>query len=277
MSKWFKIAKTTSMMYEKIAIIGAGNMGAAIARGISKANLLEPASIVVSDIDQTKLKMLGNEGFTTATGNQSVAEGADMVITAVKPYYTLDVLKQVAENLTSNQLLVVVAAGISTKAIREVISRDIPLFLAMPNTAIAICESMTCLSTPNAKKEDINTMVSFFDRLGKTFVVDESLMGASTVLAACGTAFALRFMRAAMTGGVEMGFKPDVARLIAAQMVKGASQLMFETNTNPEDEIDKVTTPKGITIKGLNEMEHHGFSSSVIKGMLAAYEKVEEK
>jgi pyrroline-5-carboxylate reductase len=263
------------MKYNKIAIIGAGNMGSAIAKGILKSGLLDHGHLVISDIAQQQLDAL--QHITTATDNIKAARDADMIITAVKPYHTEEVIQNIKPALdVKKQVLVCVAAGIHSGKIQKITGNDIPLFMAMPNTAIGICESMTCLATPNAPQKTLNEMISFFNQLGKTFVIEESLMGAATVLASCGTAFALRFIRAAMAGGVELGFKPETSRLIAAQMMAGASQLMFESHNNPEEEIDKVTTPKGITIAGLNEMEHHGFTSSVIKGFLKSFHKVEE-
>lgn len=266
------------MEINKLAILGAGNMGGSMAQGFRKTGILSPASITVSDPDEEKLEFFKQLGLTVTTDNRQAVKGADIIITAVKPYLTEAVLQEIQNDIDPhNQTLVIVAAGITSHHVNSILGTTVPLFLAMPNTASAICESMTCLASSNATQEQMNQMVHFFNAIGKTFVVQESLMGASTVLAACGTAFALRFIRAAMTGGIELGFKPDDARQIAAQMMKGASQLMFETNNNPEEEIDKVTTPKGITITGLNEMEHAGFTSAVIKGLTKSHEKVEKK
>jgi pyrroline-5-carboxylate reductase len=102
-------------------------------------------------------------------------------------------------------------------------------------------------------------------------------MSAATVLSSCGIAFALRFIRAAVQGGVEIGFGAAEADLITAQTVKGAAELILMSGNHPESEIDRVTTPGGITIAGLNEMEHNGFSSSLVKGIEAAYKKIENK
>jgi pyrroline-5-carboxylate reductase len=113
--------------------------------------------------------------------------------------------------------------------------------------------------------------------LGKVVVIDEKLMDAATVLGACGIAYALRYIRANIQGGIEIGFDAATASLIAAQTVKGAAELLIKTGRHPEQEIDKVTTPKGCTIAGLNEMEHQGFSSSLIKGISASFEKITHK
>ncbi len=144
----------------------------------------------------------------------------------------------------------------------------------MPNTAIAIGESMTCICKQYADAQQIKYVEQTFDQLGKTITIDEKLMDAATVLGACGTAYAMRYIRANIQGGIEIGFSAAVASLIAAQTVKGAADLLLRNNSHPEQEIDKVTTPKGCTIAGLNEMEHQGFSSSLIKGLIASYKKI---
>ena len=144
----------------------------------------------------------------------------------------------------------------------------------MPNTGIAIRESMTCISYLNANEQQIELVLSLFKALGEVVIIDEKMMDAATVLGACGTAFAMRYIRANIQAGVEIGFDAKTAKLIASQTVKGATELLLKHGSHPEQEIDKVTTPKGCTIVGLNEMEHRGFSSSLIRGVVASYEKI---
>jgi pyrroline-5-carboxylate reductase len=120
-----------------------------------------------------------------------------------------------------------------------------------------------------------NAIGELFSGLGKSIFINEEMMDAATVLAACGIAFAMRFIRAMMQGGIEIGFDSKTAKLIVNQTVKGAAQLLIQNELHPEEEIDKVTTPKGYTISGLNEMEHNGFSSSLIKGILTSFNKIE--
>jgi pyrroline-5-carboxylate reductase len=125
-----------------------------------------------------------------------------------------------------------------------------------------------------AKIDDLVLVQDLFNQLGKAITIDEKLMDAATVLGACGTAYAMRYIRANIQGGIEIGFSAATASLIAAQTVKGAAELLLKHNSHPEQEIDKVTTPQGCTIAGLNEMEHQGFSSSLIKGLTASYKKI---
>jgi len=166
-----------------------------------------------------------------------------------------------------------VVTGIWIKDIQEIVGEGFPVFRAMPNTAIAIKESMTCICSVHASQEQTAFVSGAFDTLGKSVFIEEKLMDAATVLGACGTAYAMRYIRANIQGGIEIGFSAKVASLIAAQTVKGAAELLLQKNTHPEQEIDKVTTPKGCTIAGLNEMEHQGFSSSLIKGIVTSYKK----
>jgi pyrroline-5-carboxylate reductase len=152
--------------------------------------------------------------------------------------------------------------------------KKVAVVRAMPNTAIAIQESMTCICARNINEDQQQYVSDLFMQLGKVVTIEEKLMDAATVLGACGIAYALRFIRANIQGGIEIGFDSATATLIASQTVKGAAELLIQTGRHPEQEIDKVTTPKGCTIAGLNEMEHQGFSSSLIKGISASYDKI---
>jgi pyrroline-5-carboxylate reductase len=144
----------------------------------------------------------------------------------------------------------------------------------MPNTAAALCESMTCLSSLSQFTQGLKTAQSLFENVGKTLVIDETQMASATALCACGVAFFLRAIRAASQGGIEIGFHSDEAFTISAQTARGAATLLLDNDTHPEAEIDLVTTPMGATIAGLNEMEHQGFSSAMIKGITTSTEKV---
>ncbi len=260
----------------KIAIIGGGNMGGAIARGLTKGTLVAPSNIRVSDLNETVLADLKkyNEAINTTTNNVSAIAGADLVIIAVKPWLVETVVNQIKANLDySKQIVASIAAGITFEHLNALLEKEgsyPALFRVIPNTAIAILESMTIIAASNTSKEQEALIKTIFDELGKSIIVEERLMAAGTSLASCGTAFALRYVRAAMEGGVELGFYPDQAKEIVAQTVKGAVELLLTNGTHPESEIDKVTTPGGITIKGLNEMEHAGFTSAVIRGLKAS-------
>ncbi len=259
---------------KKIAIIGGGNLGTAMALGLIKSEFVSANAITITKRNTLTLAGLESVGVNVSADNVQAVKNAEIIILAVKPFQIKEVLETIAPELTSNHIVISVVTGINLEEMRSVIQKDIPLFRAMPNTAIAIQESITCISSINSTTEEKNYVNSLFSTLGKIALIDEKLMNAATVLGACGTAFAMRYIRANIQGGIEIGFDAATASLIAAQTVKGAAELLLTTHTHPEQEIDKVTTPKGCTIAGLNEMEHQGFSSSLIKGIAASFAKI---
>jgi pyrroline-5-carboxylate reductase len=257
-----------------IAIIGGGNLGTAIAEGLLKSNFAQPGQITVTKRNTATLSSLKEQGINIHSDNNKAVAGNEIIILAVKPFQIKEILESIKNDLTPKHTLISVVTGISLDEIKSIAGNEIPLFRAMPNTAIAIRESITCISSLQAGDEQKQYVEDLFSKLGKIANIDEKLMNAATVLGACGTAYAMRYIRANIQGGIEIGFDAKTASLIAAQTVKGAAELLLTTNTHPEQEIDKVTTPKGCTIAGLNEMEHQGFSSSLIKGIAASYNKI---
>jgi pyrroline-5-carboxylate reductase len=261
-------------MNKKIAIIGGGNLGTAIAEGLIKSKFCKPADITVTKRNTATLKQLATKGVQVTSDNAIAVRNSELVILAIKPFQVSEVLNGLKKELTSKHILVSVVTGVLMTEIETTIKKKLPVFRAMPNTAIAIQQSMTCISYTNASATQINFVNDLFSTLGKVTMINEKLMDAATVLGACGTAYAMRYIRANIQGGIEIGFDATTATLIAAQTVKGAAELLLQNGTHPEQEIDKVTTPKGCTIAGLNEMEHQGFSSSLIKGIATSYNKI---
>jgi pyrroline-5-carboxylate reductase len=261
-------------MNKKIAIIGGGNLGSAIAEGLIKSKFCKATDITITKRNIATIKHLADNGVKVTSDNAAAVRSSELVILAVKPFQVSDVLNGLKKELTPKHLLVSVVTGVLMSEIESTIKKKLPVFRAMPNTAIAIQESMTCISYSNATPAQITFVKELFTNLGKVAMIDEKLMDAATVLGACGTAFAMRYIRANIQGGIEIGFDSATANLIAAQTVKGAAELLLQNGTHPEQEIDKVTTPKGCTIVGLNEMEHQGFSSSLIKGIATSYNKI---
>lgn len=264
------------MEIKKIAIIGGGNLGSAIAEGLLLSKAVNPANITVTRRNVQLLNDLHGKGVNTTTDNKKAVKDADVIFLVVKPYAAPDILKEIKPLLSSDKILVSFVAGMTLEALATAVGASIAVFRAMPNTAIALCESITCVAFNNKWASLEKTIVALLDKLGKTVVIGEELMSAATVLGGCGIAFALRFMRAATEGGIQIGFKAEMAQSISAQMMKGACELILQSGNHPEKEIDKVTTPKGITIAGLNEMEHQGFSSSIIQGIISCFEKAEK-
>lgn len=263
------------VMNKKLAIIGGGNLGAAMAEGLINSGFILPEHLIVTKRNIESLKSLEEKGVIISDDNTAAVKYADCIILAVKPFQIKEVLTQLKSGLNEKRhVLVSVVTGVWINDIREIVGNQIALFRVMPNTAIAIQQSMTCICASEADQDQRAYVTSLFNQLGKTVNIEEKLMDAATVLGACGTAYAMRYIRANIQGGIEIGFSASVASLIAAQTVKGAAELLLTKNTHPEQEIDKVTTPKGCTIAGLNEMEHQGFSSSLIKGIVTSYKKI---
>jgi pyrroline-5-carboxylate reductase len=262
-------------MNKKIAIIGGGNLGIAIAEGLLKSGFVAPGHLIITKRNIKTLQEIEGRGVMVTSNNEEAVQYADLIILSVKPYQIKEVIQQIKPSLNpSRHLIVSVVTGISLKEMQEWAGENISLVRAMPNTAIAIQESMTCLSSLLTSQDQMDYVHDLFTQLGRVALVDEKLMDASTVLGACGIAFALRYIRASIQGGIEIGFDAKTAALIAAQTAKGAAELLIQKGAHPEQEIDKVTTPKGCTIAGLNEMEHRGFSSSLIMGIKASYDRI---
>ena len=263
------------MNQKRIAIIDGGNLGAAIAEGLVKSSFIKPEFLTVTRRNLARLQALKEQGVTVTDNNQAAIENSEVIIVALKPFNVKDVLTSLKESIDPKKHIIIsVVTGVYLKELQEVVDKGVPLFRAMPNTAIAIQESVTCLCHQDASETHVNYVKKLFDQLGITIPIEEKLMDAATVLGACGIAYALRFIRAATQGGIEIGFDAKTASLIAAQTVKGSAELLLKLNRHPEEEIDKVTTPRGCTIVGLNEMEHNGFSSSLIRGISASYNKI---
>lgn len=258
----------------KIAIIGGGNLGTAIAEGLLKSKFCKAADITVTKRNTATLKALADKGVNVTVNNNEAVKKSELILLAVKPFQVADVVAGLRKDLSTKHVLVSVITGVSLTDLAEMAKKKIPVFRAMPNTAIAIQESMTCISHANAATAQIDFVKGLFETVGKVVMIEDKLMDAATVLGACGTAYAMRYIRANIQGGIEIGFSSTIAALIAAQTVKGAAELLLQKGSHPEQEIDKVTTPKGCTIAGLNEMEHQGFSSSLIKGIATSYNKI---
>ncbi len=260
---------------KNIAIIGGGNLGSSIAQGLINANAVEASKITITRRRIHLLDELKQKGVNTIEDNIQAIKKSEIIIISVKPHQVSDLIAEIKPHLDEKKHIVIsVVTGITIKEFNDLLG-DIPFARAMPNTATALNESMTCLAFDEQNKVLEPLLIEMFDHLGQAVVIREELMGAATVIGACGVAFALRFMRAFSQGGIEIGFGAELSQLITAQTIKGAAKLILESGNHPEKEIDKVTTPMGVTISGLNEMEHEGFSPAVIKGILTSYNKLQ--
>lgn len=255
----------------KITVIGAGNMGGAIARGLSGTDM----EVVVTAAHESSLERLASTcaaNVSTSTDNTSAVRGADIIILAVKPWLIADVLRQIAPAVAfRSQTIVSLAAGVTLADMDEIMdsySTDRVLMRAIPNTALTVGKSVTFIcGNANATPEKTAAVESLFRRMGTVEITDEAHLAAYTALCSCGIAYAMRYVRACVNGAVELGIPPAKATRLAAQTMAGAIALLEHGGGHPEQEIDKVTTPGGLTIRGLNAMEAHGFTTAVIEGL----------
>jgi len=262
-------------MNETVAIIGGGNLGCALARGLSTSGGVDRASITVTRRSESGLEGLRDEGFKTTTDNRSAVSGASMIVVAVRPKQLNAVLDELDGKLTNDrQLLVSTVSDASLAHIERRIGTGIPVLRAMPNIGVAVGASMTCLAASSTVSRDVKGRAeALFALLGQVEFIEEAQMTPATALCACGVAFFLRAIRAASQGGVQVGFHADEAIRLAAQTAKGAAELVLASGQHPEELIDSVTTPLGVTIAGLNEMEHQGFGSALIRGIVLSAER----
>lgn len=245
-------------------------MGGAIALGMAKGTIVDAKDIVVADPSQANLDRLKQQvpEMDTTASNAEAVKDADIVILAVKPWLVEIVLKDLP--LKEQQILVSIAAGVSTEKLADYTNNGMTIFRLIPNTAISQMASMTFVTSNNATKEEQQQILDIFNEMGLAMPIQEKDMGAATALASCGIAYALKYIHAGMQAGIEMGIYPKDAMTMVAQSMKGAAELILNNDTHPATEIDKVCTPGGITIKGINELEHNGFSSAIIKAMKAS-------
>jgi pyrroline-5-carboxylate reductase len=262
-------------MKHRIAILGGGNLGKAIAIGLASTEQYDANHILVTRRKLHGMEDLTSLGIGTTTDNRAAVKQSDLILLCVQPKQLEYLLLEIRDVLNPQKhVLISTITGVSIGDISRLTLEEFPIIRAMPNTAIAIRESMTCLAAKNTSAEVLGQVQSIFDVMGETLIIDEELMAAATVLGASGIAFCLRYIRAAAQGGIQMGFHAEEAQKIAVQVCRGAASLILKNKQHPEMEIDKVTTPQGCTIEGLNEMEHHGLSSAVIKGIVASHQRI---
>lgn len=262
-----------SALKMKIAIIGTGNLGKSIAKGLITNNAITTLYLTkrhlesISDLD-------GYKNVSLTTDNTEAVQKSDILIFAIQPAHFEVILNEIKPHLTEKHVLISAVTGFGISKIEAVVGTDTSIIRAMPNTAIAVGKSMTCLCSNQQGAKRIKIAEAIFNRLGHSLAIPESQMQAATVVCASGIAFWMRLIRATTQAAIQLGFDAKEAQELAMFTSEGAASLLIANGKHPEEEIDRVTTPKGCTIEGLNEMEHKGLSSSLIQGMIASYHKI---
>ncbi len=257
----------------KIAIIGTGNLGKSIANGLIVNNAITTLYLTKRNIEEIADFEGYNDVYLT-TDNIEAVKKSDILILAVQPAHLEKILEDIKPFLNENHVIISTITGYSIAKIEETLGLDNYIIRAMPNTAIAVGKSMTCLCSNTQGENRIKVAISIFNRLGNSIVIPESQMQAATVVCASGIAFWMRLIRATTQAAIQLGFDAKEAQELAMHTSEGAASLLITNGNHPEEEIDKVTTPMGCTIEGLNEMEHKGLSSSLIQGMVASFKKI---
>jgi pyrroline-5-carboxylate reductase len=261
---------------QKTAILGAGNIGCSIASGLKDSGIFKSDQIYLTRRRPEKLKKFKEMGFNIGSDNIETINKTDILILCVEPHQLNELLEEITTEIDPKRHLVIsVVSGAKIKEIKQKLPQNTAVVRAMPNTAIAIRESMTCICADKTDLQATEITEAIFKTVGETQIILEEQMSSATALCACGIAFFLRAIRAASQGGIEIGFGSQEALFMATQTAKGAASLLGTMEHHPEYEIDRVTTPKGCTISGLNQIEHGGFSSAMIKGILTSAEKAE--
>ena len=259
----------------KIAIIGTGNLGLSIAKGLLVNNTITTLYLTKRNpevlMDWNKSKQV-----TVTKDNREAVGNSDILIFAVQPSQMEGILNEVKDLFNENHVIISTITGFKISRIEAILGTEVPVIRSMPNTAISVGKSMTCLCSNEVGKKRIDIATAIFNAVGTSIKIEEEHMQAATVICASGIAFWMRLIRATTQGGVQLGFDAEEAMKMSMQTALGAASLLIETDTHPEQEIDKVTTPRGCTITGLNEMEHQGLSSSLIKGLVASFNKINE-
>ena len=258
-----------------VAILGVGNLGRALAVGWTERGPYRTDCVTLTRRRHEKLADLAARGHPVLSDNVEAVRRSELIVLGVQPQQIDGVLDEIAPALDPTRHRVIsVVSGVSISRIRQRVGPEVPVVRAMPNMAVSIGESMTCIAADEHGKDALAEAQTLFDLVGRTLVIAEEMVVPATALCACGVAFFLRGVRAASQGGIEIGFHPEEALFLAAQTARGAASLLLKGG-HPESEIDRVTTPRGCTIAGLNEMEHQGFSSALIKGILLSAEKAD--
>ena len=253
----------------RIAVIGGGAMGSAIISGLLSNPQINPGHLSVSNPHTEKLEIFKSKGVRVYADNLDAIQNADLIVLAVKPWILPEVICEIRDKLNlQNTEVCSIAAGINSEELKSFFKDSLPqnLCIAMPNTAMKVKESMTFIVDIIGKPEKTRLL---FKELGKVMEITETQLPGAMALASCGIAFAFRYIRAACEGGVELGIRAKEAQDIVCQTLKGAVQILSLPDSHPEVEIDKVTTPGGFTIRGLNAMERAGFTTAVIEGLKA--------
>jgi pyrroline-5-carboxylate reductase len=264
---------------KRIAIVGLGKIGGTLARGLIRRRVVPAKHLAGSTAhEQTAREAAERLGITTLTDNARLVRERDIVILAVKPQSMAQVLREIRPAVSPEQLVITLAAAITTRFVEETLKQEVSVVRAMPNTPCLVGQGMTVLCPGRfARPEHVEVAREIFAAVGRVEVIDnEELMDAVTGLSGSGPAYGYIIIEALAEGGVKVGLPRELATLLAAQSMLGAAQMVLETGEHPAKLKDNVTTPAGTTVDGLLELEAGGVRVSLIKAVDRATQKSKE-
>ena len=267
-----------SLKGKKVGFIGSGNMGEALIKGLTAANVVPGEMIWASDVRGDRLKEIaGTYGIKLAPDNLHLVREADVVIMAVKPQIMAPVLREIASVFSRRKLMISLAAGVSTESIRASLGKDGRLIRVMPNTPALVLEGVTAIAKAEGlEPEDMDVAGEIFSAVGRVVVLDESLMDAVTGLSGSGPAYVALVIESLADGGVKMGLDRITAMTLATQTVLGAAKLLLETRLHPGALKDMVSSPGGTSIAGVAALEEGGIRTTFIKAVERATQRSKE-
>jgi len=263
---------------KKIGIIGTGNMGEALIDGLLHSRSSVPENIICSDVKKEKLKSVREKyGITSKTNNPDVVKASDIIIYAIKPQIMTKILKETADFLDLSKIIISIAAGVPLSAIESCLNKELRLVRVMPNIAAFVREGASAIAPGRHTSEgDLKIAKAIFDSVGKSVIIEESLMDAITGLSGSGPAYIFLIVDALADAGVKMGIARDDALFLSSQTVLGAAKLLMDTKEHPGKLKDKVTSPGGTAIVGLHTLEEGGLRTTLINAVEAATNRAKE-
>jgi pyrroline-5-carboxylate reductase len=261
-----------------IAILGTGNMGSALLKGIVNAKLSQPRKIIACDISTQKLRLLASEWkIRTTTDLREAVKTSEIILLCVKPQTLPKVLKTIQSVIRPEHLVISIVAGMRIASIQHMLGEKIGIVRTMPNIAATVDSSATALSfgeRVTAAQQKVAT--SIFEAVGDVVTVAEEQLDAVTGLSGSGPAYIYMVIEALIDGGVKMGLSRDVSTKLAIQTVLGSAKLVKASGLHPAILRDQVTTPGGTTINAIHELESHGLRSMLIDAVVTATRRSEE-
>lgn len=258
-----------------IGFIGGGNMAQAILAGIISSNFEKSENIMVSSRTEKTINNLKDKfGVKITLNNKIIAELADVLVLAVKPDKYSEVIHSIKDSVKKDAIIVGIAAGKDIEFLEDGFGKDRKIVKAMPNTPARVGEGMTAISVnQNITKDEEDYISGLFNSLGKSYVVDESLMDVVTAVSGSSPAYVYMFIEAMADGAVLHGMPRKMAYEFAAQAVLGSAKMVLDTKDHPGKLKDDVCSPGGTTIEAVAKLEEIGLKSSVIQAMNACYDK----